>query len=325
MSELRVRRVMTGTDPTGSPVISDDGRPPNTVVHGPFAVSEVLWSDGPTLRFDDDPDRSTPGFPLEPPPGGVSVRVIRMPGAAPTTRPDDTWLRVENDEEELPGMHRTDTLDLMVVLEGSVVLGLDDGQRTLRAGECVVQRGTRHRWRPADEHGWTYLVAMLRPAPGLPAAPLPSPLIRPPRKGDRPVRRVVTGTPTLDGPARVGVTGARTSLTDLWQTGGPLCRPDQGGDRCDEWDLDPVGGGVAFRLAELSSAVPPNERAWHATATVDVDVVLSGRVRLELRGSSTELGPGDVVVQRGTEHRWVAVGDEPARVAAVMLTAQCPS
>ena len=61
---------------------------------------------------------------------------------------------------------------------------------------------------------------------------------------------------------------------------------------------------------------------WHATATVDVDVILSGRVRLDLRGErSVELGPGDVVVQRGTDHRWVVLGDEPMRMATVMLSA----
>jgi quercetin dioxygenase-like cupin family protein len=220
-------------------------------------------------------------------------------------------------------MHTTDTLDLMVVLEGSVVLGLDDGQRTVGAGEFVVQRGTRHRWRPADEHGWTYLVAMLRPDRHSPPAPEGAATLRPPRRGDRPVRRIVTGSPTLDGGPSVAVGGAHTTLTDLWQTGGPLRRADQGGDMAEGWALEPVGGGAAFRLVELSPDLPLVEESWHTTATVDVDVILSGRVRLELPdGIATELGPGDVVVQRGTAHRWVALGDEPLRMAAVMVAAR---
>ena len=45
-------------------------------------------------------------------------------------------------------MHTTDTIDFEVVLEGTVVLELDDGAEvTLRPGDTVVQNGTRHRWR----------------------------------------------------------------------------------------------------------------------------------------------------------------------------------
>jgi quercetin dioxygenase-like cupin family protein len=47
-----------------------------------------------------------------------------------------------------PGMHTTDTVDYVVVLAGEVWLELDDGQLTeLRAGDTVVQNGTRHAWR----------------------------------------------------------------------------------------------------------------------------------------------------------------------------------
>jgi len=51
-----------------------------------------------------------------------------------------------------PGMHVTDTIDFEVVLEGTVVLELDDGAEvTLRPGDTVVQNGTRHRWKnPGD-------------------------------------------------------------------------------------------------------------------------------------------------------------------------------
>ena len=51
-----------------------------------------------------------------------------------------------------PGMHTTDTIDFEVVLEGTVVLELDDGaQVTLHPGDTVVQNGTRHRWsNPGD-------------------------------------------------------------------------------------------------------------------------------------------------------------------------------
>lgn len=43
-------------------------------------------------------------------------------------------------------MHRTSTLDYVVVIEGEIVLTLDDGDVTLRQGDVVVQRGTDHAW-----------------------------------------------------------------------------------------------------------------------------------------------------------------------------------
>ena len=45
-------------------------------------------------------------------------------------------------------MHTTDTVDYGVVVRGEMTLELDDGKIIyLRQGDCVVQNGTRHRWR----------------------------------------------------------------------------------------------------------------------------------------------------------------------------------
>jgi len=51
-------------------------------------------------------------------------------------------------EADNPGMHRSDTIDFEYVLTGEVWLELDDGREVhLRAGDTVVQNGTRHAWR----------------------------------------------------------------------------------------------------------------------------------------------------------------------------------
>jgi len=286
-------------------------------------VSEEIWTEVPDLHVANDPDRTTTGFPLELPAGALSVRVIRMPGIPEGTSQDDTWLRVQGDDPDVPGMHATDTLDLMVVLEGSVVMGLDDGsERTIGTGEYVVQRGTRHRWRPADADGWTYLVAMLRPLDDRAHDTVPDGLAAA-TVGDSPVRRVVTGEPVTDGGASKALGGGSSTLTDLWLTGGPLRSAAQGGDLDAPWVLVPPPGGAGFRQVDLAPDMPLVDELWHTTPTIDVDIVLSGRVRLDLPGDvSTELGPGDVVVQRGTNHRWVAVGDETFRMATVMFTPQ---
>ena len=60
----------------------------------------------------------------------------RLPGLAQ---------RFEVDE---PGFHRTDTIDYGVLIEGELTLHLDVGETTvLKAGDVVVQMGTRHAWR----------------------------------------------------------------------------------------------------------------------------------------------------------------------------------
>lgn len=44
-------------------------------------------------------------------------------------------------------MHRTDTLDYVVVMSGEIDMRLDDGSEVhLNAGDVLVQRGTCHDW-----------------------------------------------------------------------------------------------------------------------------------------------------------------------------------
>lgn len=43
-------------------------------------------------------------------------------------------------------MHRTQTLDYAVVVEGEVVLVLEDSEVVLKKSDVVVQRGTNHAW-----------------------------------------------------------------------------------------------------------------------------------------------------------------------------------
>jgi quercetin dioxygenase-like cupin family protein len=56
-------------------------------------------------------------------------------------------------------MHRTQTVDYGIVLDGEVVLVLDDSDTVLRAGDVVVQRGTNHRWE--NRSGTTARVAFV--------------------------------------------------------------------------------------------------------------------------------------------------------------------
>jgi len=324
--ELTARRVVTGHDDEGRAVIVSDGAPDGTIRANGFAVATWLWLDGPATTVEDGGDEPNGPVRLEPPPGGCSVRIIRFPGAR---EGGGEWIRVEGDDPDEPGMHATDTLDFMVVIDGHIVLGLDDGEHELGPGDVVIQRGNRHRWRVAGDDPCTYVVCMLRPDPDAPA----------PREPQQPAsstdadgpRRLVTATDPdgrsyvlADGTPPSSIGGGGTALVELWQTGGALGAPDQGGDPEGGWELEPRGGGICFRTVEHPPGFDPGEAGWHTTATIDVDIVLSGRLELSLPDTpafsgSVVLGPGEAVVQRGTHHRWRPVGDEPVVWAALML------
>jgi quercetin dioxygenase-like cupin family protein len=59
-------------------------------------------------------------------------------------------------------MHTTPTVDYGVVLQGEIVLDLDNGETTeLGAGDVIVQNGVRHAWRnPTTEPATVFFVLM---------------------------------------------------------------------------------------------------------------------------------------------------------------------
>ncbi len=91
-------------------------------------------------------------------PGGAHWRVVEIPpdSAAPADVDINDLIAEVNEKVpdwlahgdiSRPGMHRTPTIDFGVVLSGEIWLELEDGEVHLRAGDCVVQRGTMHAWR----------------------------------------------------------------------------------------------------------------------------------------------------------------------------------
>ena len=72
-----------------------------------------------------------------------------MPGAAGHYDPDR------------PGMHTTQSVDIGVVLDGQLVLELDDGEVLLGPGDVIVQNGTRHAWRNRSDRNCTMAFVMI--------------------------------------------------------------------------------------------------------------------------------------------------------------------
>ena len=321
-----VRRVVVSID-AGGHVRVDDGVPTN-IVQSPtgFGCADLWTLSGPPGRADDGVDPPKGPFVLEPEPGGLTWRVIRLPLPDPALPREEQFLHDANDQRfsgEKLGMHTTDTIDFEVVLDGEIELEVDRGCVHLAPGDFVVQRGTRHRWRVVGAHACTYTALMLRTEGAPPSA---FDLAPRPGSGAHP-RRVVTG---LDGhgrsvviadsspPSRRTADGTTTSL--LYETGGALSGPLQGGDTFDgDITGGPIGRGVSWRHLELA----PGARAAQPGGTLDLVVVLQGEAEIDCGGDMpVRLGPTDCLVNRGVATTWRSLGSAPVRLATAMIAAR---
>ena len=79
----------------------------------------------------------------------------------------------------------------------------------------------------------------------------------------------------------------------------------------------PPGAEMQAKLAEGVDGV--DAEGFHLTGTVDFVVILDGEVTLALDDESIVIQPGDVVVQRNTNHAWFNHGDKPIRLLALMM------
>ena len=152
-----VRRVVTGHDVQGRAVVVMDGLAASVLNRPsrPGVALTNLWatSDTPETRADRDPVDGP--VVLSPPPGGTVFRIVQFdpedPGAL--ARADGTAAFADLGaagnvvaSQRHPYMHRTDTVDYAVVLQGSITMLLDDEDVELSVGDVVIQNGTNHAW-----------------------------------------------------------------------------------------------------------------------------------------------------------------------------------
>ena len=160
------KRALTGRDAAGKSVFKSFDVTPKVVEidsNPGLTFHEMYITEGvPQLTgLEVDPMlKGTIGFPG---PGGTMFRLISYPGRRPEGYKPPAGVTLESALKELndkipgmgdvmergaPGMHTSDTIDYGIVVRGEMTLELDDGQKVhLRQGDCIVQNGTRHRWR----------------------------------------------------------------------------------------------------------------------------------------------------------------------------------
>jgi uncharacterized cupin superfamily protein len=150
------RRVVTGMSESGAATFVSDGPVELLAAHLLPPGIEEVWA------FDGQPSTlaATASTPERyfPPAGSFRVRVIsfRPDGQtsltpAQTAEVGEILVGLHSDaawDAASPGMHATRTIDVGLVLDGSVELELDSGEvTTLATGDWFIQNGTRHRWR----------------------------------------------------------------------------------------------------------------------------------------------------------------------------------
>jgi quercetin dioxygenase-like cupin family protein len=139
-------------------------------------------------------------------------------------------------------------------------------------------------------------------------------------------RRVVTGHDehgvsvfAADGPVPVGRLAPDGALFyEIWGTDAspaPISA-DEPDPTAGALRVPPAPNGTKIRINEFPPGVVS---PVHRTQSVDYGIVLSGEVVLVLDDSETVLRPGDVVVQRGTSHRWENRSGETARMAFILV------
>ena len=153
----RVRRVLTGHDAQGRSTFIADGEAQNVkeMASMPGLALTDLWETGGAPASNaGDKDAAARPVRLEPPKNGTILRIVEFP-------PDAAWRdsadgkaafksigagHAQDASSSDPMMHRTSTVDYIIVLKGEIYAVMDTGEKLLRAGDILVQRGTNHSW-----------------------------------------------------------------------------------------------------------------------------------------------------------------------------------
>ncbi|WP_223433287.1 cupin domain-containing protein [Pseudomonas sp. GL-B-26] len=177
---MKIRRIVTGHDEQGNSVfVSDDFAPrAQSFASIPGHAMAQLWTTpAQPTRLENERDPTLDRASLIPPQGGTSIAMFDFPPDTVMQNPVDGVQAfgelsaalpglIESFEPDHPGMHTTATIDYGIILEGEMWLELDNGQsRLVKAGDIVIQNGTRHAWRNKSERIARALFVMIGVSP----------------------------------------------------------------------------------------------------------------------------------------------------------------
>lgn len=164
------RIVVTGVNDDGRSVIATDTtaypwtrRPTGTLVMD-------LWRTDKLPIPVDASSTATDEVVLQPPAQGLVIRTTVFPpdsSISPEAAAEFAasmaaiYGEQSGDGPPVPGMHSTETVDVMTVIDGEIWCVMDEGETVLRTGDTMVQRGTRHAWQNRSDRPTTVVTAML--------------------------------------------------------------------------------------------------------------------------------------------------------------------
>ena len=153
-----MRRIVTGHNKYGKSIISIDGPPARSIGEDVGGLFELWNTDGHDINSSDNIDRADEDIILSPPDGGTKFRYFQI-NPLPKGFSEQMMQEIAADAFEKisaahhridtskhPAMHKTDTVDYIILLKGDVTLILDEEEIDLKPFDVVVQRGTNHAW-----------------------------------------------------------------------------------------------------------------------------------------------------------------------------------
>ena len=153
-----MRRIVTGHNSEGKSVIILDGPPARSIGEDVGGLFELWNTDGFEIISTDDIDRADNEIILSPPKNGTKFRYFQI-NPLPEGVPEEMLQEIAADAFEKvgaghhrvdtskhPAMHKTETIDYIILLKGDVTLILDEEEVDLKPFDVVVQRGTNHAW-----------------------------------------------------------------------------------------------------------------------------------------------------------------------------------
>lgn len=150
------RRIVTGhKDGKATIMIADVAPNVNEIPGWGIGVTE-LWvtNDWPISNDSWGDDQGARPLAHDPGPNGTIFRVVEFPPeSAGKIDPEvafkalGTRTRPSADDSALhPSMHKTDSIDYLVIIAGEMHMVMEEGEVLVKAGDCIVQRGTNHAW-----------------------------------------------------------------------------------------------------------------------------------------------------------------------------------
>jgi mannose-6-phosphate isomerase-like protein (cupin superfamily) len=153
-----MRRIITGHNQEGRSIITLDGPPARSIGEDVGGLFEIWNTNGDVIDTTDSIDRADSDIVLSPPHNGSKFRYFQInptPEGVPMAMMQeiaaDAFEKIgaahhRVDTSKHPAMHKTDTIDYIILLKGDVTLILDEEEVTLEPHDVVVQRGTNHAW-----------------------------------------------------------------------------------------------------------------------------------------------------------------------------------